>query len=189
MQLRTTRTWLVRHSGAIALALVFATATIIAAEEVQVKLNEWKIHDMERPQPAVIAPGTASTADKARGAPSDAIVLFDGTSTEAWSNESWRIVDGAMLVGKGTNRTKQGFGSCQLHIEWASPAEVTGKGQLPEQLLIVTTSGKKKSSETRVIGLWAHYRQSIEHLPDGKDGEVSPHWRSGPRGAETEGVL
>jgi hypothetical protein len=31
--------------------------------------------------------------------------------------------------GSGSIQTVQGFGDCQLHIEWASPAEVVGHGQ------------------------------------------------------------
>lgn len=39
------------------------------------------------------------------------------------------MADGVATVkGKGI-RTKQKFGDCQLHIEFASPAKVKGKGQ------------------------------------------------------------
>lgn len=34
-----------------------------------------------------------------------------------------------MVKGSGDIETKQGFGSCQLHIEWKSPAVIAGKGQ------------------------------------------------------------
>jgi len=68
--------------------------------------------------------------------PSDAIVLFDGTSLDKWRDARgrparWRIVDGAMEVVPGTGNifTRQEFGDCQLHIEWATPAEVKGRGQ------------------------------------------------------------
>jgi Domain of Unknown Function (DUF1080) len=37
---------------------------------------------------------------------------------------------GIMTVnGTGSIRTKQAFGDCQLHVEWASPAKVEGEGQ------------------------------------------------------------
>jgi hypothetical protein len=37
---------------------------------------------------------------------------------------------GTMTVnGTGSIRTKQAFGDCQLHVEWASPAKVEGEGQ------------------------------------------------------------
>jgi hypothetical protein len=56
------------------------------------------------------------------GAPSDAIVLFDGKDTSEWDNPSWQVVDGALVVGKRDIRTKKKFGSVQLHIEFAIPA-------------------------------------------------------------------
>jgi len=93
--------------------------------------HAWSVHDMNRPRPKVIQaePGKP---------PSDAIVLFDGVSVDAWCmgrNENepckWNVVDGAMEVTRGTGeiRTKQSFGDCQLHIEWAAPAKVEGGGQ------------------------------------------------------------
>jgi len=83
------------------------------------------------PEPEVITPG----ADPAQP-PSDAIVLFDGTDLSSWVGEGgkepeWMVEDGAMTVVKQTGpiRTKQGFGSVQLHIEWRTPSEVVGDGQ------------------------------------------------------------
>ncbi len=67
--------------------------------------------------------------------PSDAIVLFDGKDLSKWESAKggeakWEIKDGAMTVnGTGSIRTKEGFGDCQLHIEWATPAEIKGEGQ------------------------------------------------------------
>jgi len=67
--------------------------------------------------------------------PSDAIVLFDGTDLSQWEGENgrparWKIEGGAMVVnGTGSIRTKRSFGDCQLHIEWATPAQVEGEGQ------------------------------------------------------------
>src|ERR1044072_4269265 len=78
---------------------------------------EWK-------EPAVVTPG------KNGGPPSDAVVLFDGKDLSAWNGaEKWKIEDGAMVCGKGDIHTKQGFGDCQLHIEWSSPTPATGSGQ------------------------------------------------------------
>lgn len=79
---------------------------------------------MEWQEPPVVTPG-----DKG-GPPSDAVVLFDGKDLSAWNGaKNWKIVDGAMVCGKGDIRTKQGFGDCQLHIEWATPTPPTGSGQ------------------------------------------------------------
>jgi hypothetical protein len=72
------------------------------------------------------------------GAPSDAIVLFDGSSFDEWmmvndsSEVSWILnKDGSMTVKDKTGdiMTKQHFGDVQLHIEWSSPAEVQREGQ------------------------------------------------------------
>ena len=68
--------------------------------------------------------------------PSDAIVLFDGEDLSQWKSDKdggpakWEVKDGAARVnGTGYISTKQSFGDCQLHIEWATPAVVKGEGQ------------------------------------------------------------
>lgn len=70
--------------------------------------------------------------------PSDAIILFNGSSLDAWMNvqdstaAKWHLnKDGSMTVADKTGniRTKQEFGDVQLHIEWSSPAEVQRDGQ------------------------------------------------------------
>ena len=78
-------------------------------------------------EPRVIEPGPP---------PSDAIILFDGTDLAQWKSAKdggpakWEIKDGIMTVnGTGSISTKREFGDCQLHVEWASPAEVKGEGQ------------------------------------------------------------
>lgn len=76
------------------------------------------------PEPKVINPGPVG------GPPSDAVVLFDGKDLSQWQGgDQWEIKDG-YAVAKGTGiTTKQPFGDCQLHVEWATPAEVSGMGQ------------------------------------------------------------
>lgn len=100
-----------------------------------------KVHETDetkQPQPPVVTPGTCSTPETPGKAPSDAIVLFDGTekSMENWTDTKggttkWKLVDGALESVKkaGYIQTKQKFGSCQLHIEWAAPKQVKGSGQ------------------------------------------------------------
>lgn len=72
------------------------------------------------------------------GIPSDALVLFDGSSLDHWISArdstaaDWHLnSDGSMTVKDKTGdiQTKQNFGSIQLHIEWKSPAEVQREGQ------------------------------------------------------------
>lgn len=77
-------------------------------------------------EPKVINPGPP---------PSDAIVLFDGKDLSKWVDKDgkparWDVKDGVMTVnGTGSIFTKEQFGDCQIHAEWASPAEVKGEGQ------------------------------------------------------------
>ncbi|HNR34513.1 MAG TPA: DUF1080 domain-containing protein [Candidatus Hydrogenedentes bacterium] len=86
----------------------------------------------KQPQPPVVTPGADNTQP-----PSDAIVLFDGRDLSQWTSlvpdkpTKWIVQDGAMMPVKGSGmiRTKQEFGSCQLHVEFACPAEVSGEGQ------------------------------------------------------------
>lgn len=76
------------------------------------------------PEPRVVTPGVGTAP------PSDAIVLFDGSDLAQWEGgEQWIVADGAATVKKASIKTKQQFGDCQLHIEWAAPAEVKGTGQ------------------------------------------------------------
>jgi hypothetical protein len=71
--------------------------------------------------------------------PSDAIVLFDGTSLSKWvtnwkgklSEPKWKVESGYVEVvpGSGSLETREKFGDIQLHIEWATPSEVHGSSQ------------------------------------------------------------
>ncbi|MGL6076306.1 MAG: 3-keto-disaccharide hydrolase [Fimbriiglobus sp.] len=77
------------------------------------------------PEPKVVTPGDVPSAP-----PSDAIVLFDGKDLSKWSRgENWEIVDGYAITRKSDITTKDGFGDCQFHIEFATPAKVSGQGQ------------------------------------------------------------
>ncbi len=94
--------------------------------------GHWRVHDGNRPQPPIVTP-----ACECGGPPSDAIVLFDGTSLDGWvkaadgSPAEWKVENGYMEVvpGKGQIATKQHFGSCQLHLEFATPEVVKGESQ------------------------------------------------------------
>jgi hypothetical protein len=85
----------------------------------------------KQPAPPVVTPGATDAQP-----PSDAVVLFDGKDLSNWVAEDgqptkWILRDGAMIPTKdsGMIRTRQEFGSCQLHIEWAAPERVSGEGQ------------------------------------------------------------
>ncbi|WP_347331062.1 3-keto-disaccharide hydrolase [Marinimicrobium locisalis] len=69
----------------------------------------------------------------AGGAPSDAIVLFDGSDLSEWEGENggeptWILKDEAMTVArkKGGIRTKRSFCDVQLHLEWRTPKDIEG---------------------------------------------------------------
>lgn len=84
------------------------------------------------PVPKIVTPGASTSA-----APSDAIVLFDGTNLDQWvtakdkSPARWTVSNGIMTVNKPTGNieTKRQFKNYQLHIEWRIPENITGSGQ------------------------------------------------------------
>lgn len=78
-------------------------------------------------------PVPAAVATPRNAAPSDAVMLFDGSDLSAWESERggkapWAVADGAFTVVPGSKgvRTKQSFCDIQLHIEWRSPAQTQG---------------------------------------------------------------
>jgi len=99
----------------------------------------YHVHDSDRPHPPVVTP-----AAQLGGAPSDAIVLFDGKDLSHWTahhsditragssgQPEWKLENGYVEVVPNTGdiATKEKFGDCQLHVEWASPPEVRGNSQ------------------------------------------------------------
>ena len=76
------------------------------------------------PKPPVIDPGPVG------GPPSDAIVLFGGKDMSAWKGgENWVVQDGIATASKNSITSKQSFGDCQVHLEFATPEKVEGSGQ------------------------------------------------------------
>jgi hypothetical protein len=99
------------------------------AQEQRMKPEETEVWE---PKVPVVTPG------KNNAPPSDAIVLFNGTDLNHWVNATdaseadWVInADGSMTVRNkaGDIKTKQDFGSIQLHVEWKSPKKIEGDGQ------------------------------------------------------------
>lgn len=98
--------------------------------------TKWEIHDRNRPQPPVVTPGTYSTQERAGQPPSDAVMLFDGKDLSGWESlkggpAQWKVSKGYFEVAPKTGdiRTKQSFGDCQLHVEWATPSPAHGEDQ------------------------------------------------------------
>jgi len=95
--------------------------------------GQWRVHDADRPAPAVVAPAKAPG-----GAPADAIVLFDGKSAQAWNAEkgAWPVANGVMTIppratsgGESNLISKQSFGDVQMHLEFRSPNPPTKASQ------------------------------------------------------------
>lgn len=119
-----------------ALHNLFATTTLLLAGLVFAEEPEGDpaLTEVWEPEPRLVTPGDGAAP------PSDAIVLFDGSTLEAWQHAdgrdaTWTIADGAMTVhpnpewGKGDIITRQAFGDVQLHIEWRAPPEDSDEGQ------------------------------------------------------------
>ncbi len=79
---------------------------------------------LDGPTPARVQPAAGPN-----GAPSDAIVLFNGQSLDEWQavgggEPQWRVAKGVATVVAGAKniQTKRRFGDVQLHVEWRSPS-------------------------------------------------------------------
>jgi len=110
--------------------LLFVTIVPITAL-LTAQSSEWdpKITEVWEPEPKEV------TFDD-HNVPSDAIILFDGVSTNAWNHKDgsaigWDVAEGIMTVRPGTGPifTKEKFGDIQLHLEWRAPLVVEGEGQ------------------------------------------------------------
>jgi hypothetical protein len=79
---------------------------------------------------------TVTTA--ANQAPSDALILFDGSNLNQWVSSNnvkepaaWKVQNGVLTSTPKTGniQTKDKFEDFQLHIEWKSPELIKGEGQ------------------------------------------------------------
>lgn len=110
----------------IVAAVILVTGTLLS----QAPEGDPKLTEVWEPVPPVVTPGMGAEP------PSDAIVLFNGGDFSRWQHAKgdsvkWKLEAGAMTVVKKTGNisTRQGFGDCQLHIEWRTPAKVEGESQ------------------------------------------------------------
>ncbi|HET8547371.1 MAG TPA: DUF1080 domain-containing protein [Bryobacteraceae bacterium] len=149
-----------RHSAAAVLVIACAACMVIAADEPKVKPKArtqgdlgyrdtpllpgqtWKVHDVDRPHPPVVTPGSFSAPERAAQPSSDAVSLFDGRDLSRWTwgrrtrsagavPRGWRIQNGVLEVtGPGESlATKENFGDIQLHVEWSAPVNNDRVGQ------------------------------------------------------------
>lgn len=127
------RTFLIPGLCALALSGAFSVCAAEGYTDTPMQPNgKWHIHDPNRPQPPVVTPGKkfSDMAD----APSDAVVLFNGTDFSHWragkgGEPQWKIENGYMETTKDVIWTKDEFGDFQLHLEFATPEVVKGNGQ------------------------------------------------------------
>ena len=103
--------------------------------------HAWSVHDWNRPKPVKVEP-----AAQCGGAPSDAVVLFDGTKASLEKN--WCDKNGKLTLWKlgkegdfycepgwvngGAIFSRAKFGDCQLHIEYRHDADITDGGKGPQ---------------------------------------------------------
>ncbi|MEM6842622.1 MAG: DUF1080 domain-containing protein [Bacteroidota bacterium] len=113
------------------LLLVFVSSSLTAQQFK--KADEYKPGDTEFWEPEVekVDPGESNATP-----PSDAVVLFGSNDLSKWESvkggeAQWDIQDGHFTVKPGTGgiKTKDDFGSFQLHIEWRSPQEIVSESQ------------------------------------------------------------
>ncbi len=116
---------------ALASVAVVAIGTIPQEASPQDSGRLWKVHDLARPAPRVVTPGRDVGQP-----PSDAVVLFDGRTLDAWTSQDgsparWSVRDGYMqtVPGAGPIQSRRAFGDVQAHIEWATPSPAVGAGQ------------------------------------------------------------
>ena len=119
--------------------IICATILLIACKEVVEETTQVVTEDVSNEEPTkpeeteIWEPIPAKVNPKGNnGAPSDAIILFDGTNFDEWisavdsTEVKWTLnPDGSMTVKDKTGdiQTKQNFGSVQLHLEWRSNPE------------------------------------------------------------------
>jgi len=115
------------------LPILFFALTATAQEEKEEPMRPYHTAIWD-PEVKVITPG-----ERPQDAPSDAIILFDGTQesfNQNWVNSEgnpseWKVKDDCVTVKRrsGIIKTKMEFGDVQLHIEWRTPEKVKGESQ------------------------------------------------------------
>lgn len=128
--------------------------------------GKWHVHDADRPLPPIVTPGANPGQP-----PSDAVVLFDGTSLDKWTSAQgpWELKDGVLTVPPRRDKavsndlvSRQSFGDVQLHLEFRSP------------------SPPRNSSQDRGnSGVWFMQRYEVQIL----DGYDNPTYADGTVGA------
>jgi hypothetical protein len=153
-----------------ALALLCPLAAANDAQSTTQKKEPWQLAEeteVWHPVPAVV------TADEG-AAPSDAQVLFDGSSLDQWQSvdggeAKWDITNGVLVVKPQTGdiRTKESYCDAQIHLEWMAPTKVNG------------ADGKELVSQARNnSGIFLQERYEIQIL-DSYENKTYPNGQAG----------
>src|SRR5688572_10442971 len=118
---------LVRFVALIAIASAYAVSMhaqqkpVLGYDDTPMQPDgKWRVHDIKRPHPPVVAPGPASATPMP--APADATVLLgQGEDVGAWQMMdgapiTWVMKAGVLPTGKGMIRTRDEFTDFQLHV-------------------------------------------------------------------------
>ena len=114
-------------------------------------------------------------------APSDAIVLFDGQSTDAFVGVdgkacNWPMKDGVLTVGTGFIVSKFHFRDAQIHAEFAVPRNGHGNSGLyihgHYEMQISNTAGSTEPSKEMIGSLYRY------ELPLVNAGRPAEEWQS-----------
>ena len=113
------------------LPLILLVISVVSAVAQQAPKAKPEDTEVWSPEPKIVTPGSNGAA------PSDAIVLFDGSNLNEWvsaqdgSPAQWTVANGILTVNKkaGNIETKRRFRNYQLHLEWQIPADIDYEGQ------------------------------------------------------------
>ena len=113
--------------------LALAVATAVSAQEKKEypkpEAMRPAMTEFWTPQPKVVKPGDAATCS----APSDAIVLFDGSNLSAWKSSRGGDADWVLtmtfILDPVWSPSRRWPETPLLHIEWCVPENITGTSQ------------------------------------------------------------
>ena len=144
--------------------------------------HAWSVHDMNRPNPVKVAPATQPGQ-----APSDAVVLFDGTAesfARNWCDEKgkpsqWKLGDEGDFYcipgwkNGGAIYTRGEYGDCQLHIEYRHDAD----------LGLVPKDGAQMHGNSGVFLMGNYEIQVLESYGTNPADMKNPNYADGQAGA------
>lgn len=124
--------------------------------------DKYHVHDPDRPVPNVVVPRPLGSTLTPAPAPSDALVLFDGKDIRHWKAPAWEVKDGVLRAGDGSLETKEPFGDCQLHLEFATPREASPRFMNRGNSGVIFM----QRYEVQIFDSWHEHSQHI--YPDGQ---------------------